>query len=112
LKKLSNSKEKSIITGGNIFRIEKGFVPQRAILSHKGVKIFVSHCGANSALEGLTYGKVILGIPYNFDQFDIAARVVDSGTGISVVSYRNFTRFQRDEENIFSPDTVFEKLKL
>ena len=40
-----------------------GWAPQVAILSHRAVGGFVSHCGWNSVLEAMTSGVVIVGWP-------------------------------------------------
>mmetsp|Transcript_16435 Transcript_16435/g.11601 ORF Transcript_16435/g.11601 Transcript_16435/m.11601 type:complete len:93 (+) Transcript_16435:138-416(+) len=41
----------------------KGFVPQKKLLHHPKIKLFVSHCGANSIHEALYFGKPLLGLP-------------------------------------------------
>ncbi|XP_024528780.1 7-deoxyloganetin glucosyltransferase-like [Selaginella moellendorffii] len=51
---------------------EQGFVtswaPQARVLSHSSVGAFLSHCGWNSTIEGVSSGKVILCWPCLFDQ--------------------------------------------
>ncbi|KAG2780290.1 hypothetical protein PC129_g1803 [Phytophthora cactorum] len=54
------------------------------ILSHPAVRLVVSHCGMVSAQEALVMGKPLLCIPFLVDQPDVAARVEDSGAGISL----------------------------
>ncbi|KAG7391685.1 hypothetical protein PHYPSEUDO_003759 [Phytophthora pseudosyringae] len=54
------------------------------ILSHPAVRLVVSHCGMVSAQEALVMGKPLLCIPFLVDQPDVAARVADSGAGISL----------------------------
>ncbi|OWZ10843.1 hypothetical protein PHMEG_00016228 [Phytophthora megakarya] len=54
------------------------------ILSHPAVRAVVSHCGMVSAQEALVMGKPVLCIPFLVDQPDVAARVADSGAGISL----------------------------
>ncbi|XP_039144398.1 scopoletin glucosyltransferase-like [Dioscorea cayenensis subsp. rotundata] len=49
--------------------VVKGWVPQAAILGHEGVGVFMTHCGWNSVLEGLSFGKPVLTWPLVFDQF-------------------------------------------
>ena len=39
------------------------FCPQREILNHKKTKIFMTHCGANGAIEAMYYGVAMLGFP-------------------------------------------------
>ena len=66
----------------NIFL--KSFVPQKQILSDARVLAFVSHGGANSVLESLYYGKVLLGSPIESDQAGVCYRVEKMGAGISL----------------------------
>eukprot|EP00918_Siedleckia_nematoides_P021884 GHVU01047163.1.p2 GENE.GHVU01047163.1~~GHVU01047163.1.p2 ORF type:complete len:213 (-),score=28.81 GHVU01047163.1:592-1230(-) len=52
-----------------------------AVLAHKAVKGFVSHCGGNSLHEALYTGTPTLGIPVAGDQDDVAWRLEASGAG-------------------------------
>ncbi|KAI5011560.1 hypothetical protein ZWY2020_013697 [Hordeum vulgare] len=45
-----------------------GWAPQLEILAHGATAFFVSHCGWNSLLEGLSHGKPILAWPMHSDQ--------------------------------------------
>jgi len=65
------------------FRIEH-FVSQQAVLSHPGVRVFVSHCGMNSINEALYWEKPILALPFFGDQYYNAARVVDLGVALKL----------------------------
>ncbi|XP_057958100.1 UDP-glycosyltransferase 89B2-like [Malania oleifera] len=63
----------------------KGWAPQVAILSHRAVGAFLTHCGWNSTLEGLVAGVVMLTWPMDSDQFTDAKFLVDQlGVGIRV----------------------------
>lgn len=55
----------------------KGWAPQTAILSHRAVGGFLSHCGWNSALEAVTAGVMILAWPMEADQFADAKLLVE-----------------------------------
>ncbi|XP_059655630.1 UDP-glycosyltransferase 89A2-like [Cornus florida] len=55
----------------------KGWAPQVAILSHRAVGGFVSHCGWNSVLEGIVAGVMILGWPMEADQYVNARLLVE-----------------------------------
>ncbi|KAK9278141.1 hypothetical protein L1049_027700 [Liquidambar formosana] len=65
--------------------IVKGWAPQVAILRHKSVGAFVTHCGWNSVLEGLSAGVMMLTWPTGADQFTNASLLVDQlGVGVRV----------------------------
>jgi len=57
------------------------FVPQKALLNHSKVAVLITHCGANSLLESIYYGKPILGFPIDVDQFSNCKRMEMIKTG-------------------------------
>ncbi|XP_052194935.1 UDP-glycosyltransferase 89A2-like [Diospyros lotus] len=66
-------------------RVIRGWAPQVAILSHRAVGGFLSHCGWNSVLEAVAGGVMILGWPMEADQFVNAKLVVEYlGAGVRV----------------------------
>ncbi|XP_071704283.1 flavonol 3-O-glucosyltransferase UGT89B1-like [Rutidosis leptorrhynchoides] len=70
--------------GGRGFMI-KGWAPQLAILRHQAVGSFVTHCGWNSTLEGVSSGVMMLTWPKGADQFANAMLLVDQlSVGIRV----------------------------
>ncbi|KAJ0747810.1 putative UDP-glucuronosyl/UDP-glucosyltransferase [Helianthus annuus] len=62
--------------GGRGF-IVIGWAPQLTILQHRAVGSFVTHCGWNSTLEGVTSGVTMLTWPMGADQFANAMLLVD-----------------------------------
>ncbi|OMO69966.1 UDP-glucuronosyl/UDP-glucosyltransferase [Corchorus olitorius] len=63
----------------------KGWAPQVAILKHRAVGAFLTHCGWNSTLEGVAAGVVMLTWPMGADQFTNTKLLVDQwGIGIRV----------------------------
>lgn len=53
----------------------QSFVPQKKLLEHPKVKLFVTHCGANSFSESVYFGTPMLAIPLDVDQFSNAKRI-------------------------------------
>ncbi|TYH80323.1 hypothetical protein ES332_D03G124400v1 [Gossypium tomentosum] len=63
----------------------KGWAPQLAVLRHRAVGAFLTHCGWNSTLEGIAAGVVMLTWPMGADQFTNTKLLVDEcGVGIRV----------------------------
>ncbi|KAF7806298.1 flavonol 3-O-glucosyltransferase UGT89B1-like [Senna tora] len=61
----------------------KGWAPQLAILGHRAVGSFLTHCGWNSVLEGMAAGVLMVTWPMGSDQFTNAELVVDKlGAGV------------------------------
>ncbi|KAL4591655.1 hypothetical protein LXL04_004625 [Taraxacum kok-saghyz] len=58
-------------------RMEKGWAPQVLILDHESVGGFVTHCGWNSVLEGVTGGVAMVAWPVTAEQFYNAKLVTD-----------------------------------
>ncbi|KAH8278406.1 hypothetical protein KR018_002702 [Drosophila ironensis] len=62
---------------GNIYRM--AVAPQRAILEHPKVQLFVTHGGLLSVMEAISSGVPMLGLPLFFDQFNNLHRVQVAG---------------------------------
>ncbi|XP_025411431.1 UDP-glucuronosyltransferase 2B1-like isoform X2 [Sipha flava] len=60
------------------------WLPQRAILQHPNVKVFISHGGLNGVYEAVDGGVPILGIPLFFDQPRNIQNLVDLGMALSL----------------------------
>ncbi|KAK7275050.1 hypothetical protein RIF29_16157 [Crotalaria pallida] len=63
--------------------VVKSWVPQVAILGHRVVGGFLSHCGWNSVLEAMMAGVAILGWPMEADQF-VNGRLLVENVGVAV----------------------------
>ncbi|KAG1327466.1 UDP-glycosyltransferase 89B1 [Cocos nucifera] len=65
--------------------VVRGWAPQVAILGHRAVAAFLTHCGWNSVLEAVTAGVAMLTWPMAADQFWNARLVVESaGVGLAL----------------------------
>ncbi|KAK4486363.1 hypothetical protein RD792_009036 [Penstemon davidsonii] len=53
------------------------WAPQERVLSHSSIACFVSHCGWNSTIEGLSMGVPFLCWPYFSDQFHNQSYICD-----------------------------------
>ncbi|XP_057767862.1 UDP-glycosyltransferase 89B2-like [Salvia miltiorrhiza] len=70
----------------------KGWAPQVAILEHKALRAFLTHCGWNSTLESIVAGVPMLAWPMGADQYlnatllveqlDVAIRVCEGPTAV------------------------------
>ncbi|KAG9440411.1 hypothetical protein H6P81_020576 [Aristolochia fimbriata] len=65
----------------------RGWAPQIRILGHRGVGGFVTHCGWNSILEGVTAGKPMITWPVFAEQFfneKLITKALGIGVGVGV----------------------------
>ena len=44
-------------------------MPQVKLLQSPRLQLFMTHCGANSLFEAMYFGKLIIGIPQEIDQY-------------------------------------------
>ncbi|PIN09113.1 UDP-glucuronosyl and UDP-glucosyl transferase [Handroanthus impetiginosus] len=84
---------RSDLANGSQFGKIVEWAPQVKVLSHVSVGCFLSHCGWNSTLEGLSNGVPFLCWPYFADQYHNQNYVCDKwGTGLRIDSDENGIR--------------------
>lgn len=54
-------------------------MPQKDLLGHPQIKVFVAHGGTNGVQEAIYHGVPVLGIPLFFDQYDNLLRLQERG---------------------------------
>ncbi|EXB38094.1 UDP-glycosyltransferase 83A1 [Morus notabilis] len=79
------------------------WAPQEKVLGHSSVGCFVSHCGWNSTVEGVSSGVPFLCWPYFADQFVNQSYVCDV--------WRVGLGFDRDENGVITRDEIRSKVE-
>ncbi|KAJ0812692.1 putative 7-deoxyloganetin glucosyltransferase [Helianthus annuus] len=77
------------------------WAPQQKVLSHPSVACFMSHCGWNSTLEGVTNGVPFLCWPYFADQFHNETYICDI--------WKNGLGLEKDEVGIITRGEIMSK---
>ncbi|XP_010925717.1 scopoletin glucosyltransferase-like [Elaeis guineensis] len=73
--------------------IIRGWAPQTLILNHEAVGGFVTHCGWNSCMEGVSAGVPMIAWPMFAEQFfneRLIVEVLKVGIGVGVKEYAHF----------------------
>ncbi|GMJ10803.1 hypothetical protein like AT3G02100 [Hibiscus trionum] len=79
------------------------WAPQGAVLEHSSIACFVSHCGWNSTLEGVSNGVPFLCWPYFADQFLNQSYICDI--------WKVGLKFERDERGIIGKEEIKSKVE-
>ncbi|KAJ0667265.1 putative 7-deoxyloganetic acid glucosyltransferase [Helianthus annuus] len=79
------------------------WAPQQKVLSHPSVACFMSHCGWNSTLEGVTNGVPFLCWPYFADQFHNETYICDI--------WKNGLGLEKDEADIITRREIMSKVE-
>ncbi|CAA3023207.1 UDP-glycosyltransferase 83A1-like [Olea europaea subsp. europaea] len=80
------------------------WAPQERVLAHSSVWCFLSHCGWNSTMEGLSLGVPFLCWPYFADQFHNENYICDM--------WRIGLRLNRDENGLRSRHDIVSKIEM
>ncbi|KAM0831008.1 hypothetical protein ACQ4PT_065836 [Festuca glaucescens] len=73
-----------------------GWVPQLEILAHDAVAVFLTHCGWNSTIEGLLFGRPLVMLPIMGDQEPNARLMERRKVGALVPRSQNDGSFDRE----------------
>ncbi|KAF6165111.1 hypothetical protein GIB67_000695 [Kingdonia uniflora] len=79
-----------------------GWAPQREVLAHPSIACFVTHCGWNSTMEGVSTGVPLLTWPYFADQFLNQSYICDI--------WKVGLRLKDDDNGIISRDEIKKKV--
>ncbi|KAJ0667267.1 putative UDP-glucuronosyl/UDP-glucosyltransferase [Helianthus annuus] len=79
------------------------WAPQQKVLAHPSVACFMSHCGWNSTLEGVTNGLPFLCWPYFADQFHNESYICDI--------WKTGLRLEKDEAEIITRGEIRTKVE-
>lgn len=79
------------------------WAPQQRVLSHPSIACFVSHCGWNSTMEGVSNGVPFLCWPYFADQFFNQTYICDI--------WKIGLGFERDERGIVTREEIKNKME-
>lgn len=60
------------------------WAPQQTVLQHNSIVMSILHCGLNGVQESLSNSLPVICMPLGYDQFEVAAKVVSAGVGLSM----------------------------
>lgn len=81
--------------------ITRNWVPQVLILSHKAIGAFLTHCGWNSTLEGISNGVPLITFPMFSEQFYNEKIIVEVlGIGVNVGAEKLMPIWGEDKDGV------------
>lgn len=97
---------KSQFEGTNSQGLVLRWSPQKTILAHPSVQLFVSHCGWNSVIESVYFGKPVIGWPFFADQLGNALFLKRIGLGISLYAIESSGVAGGEKKQITAEDII------
>ncbi|XP_050556014.1 UDP-glucosyltransferase 2-like [Spodoptera frugiperda] len=85
------------------------WAPQRSILAHPNVKIFITHGGLFSSIEAIHFGVPIIGIPVRFDQNTNVNKAVLNGYASKVALSYDLPKDLKAAINFMLNDDCYNK---
>ncbi|KAJ0985963.1 hypothetical protein J5N97_004319 [Dioscorea zingiberensis] len=85
--------------------VVRGWAPQVAVLGHDAVGGFVTHCGWNSVLEGVSSGLPMVTWPLSTEQF-INEKLVVEVLGTAVRAWEGFRSTEEGEKEVVKAGDV------
>ncbi|XP_069002389.1 UDP glucuronosyltransferase 5 family, polypeptide D1 isoform X1 [Embiotoca jacksoni] len=96
--------ERPSTLGNNTLIVD--WMPQKDLLGHPQIKVFVAHGGTNGVQEAIYYGVPVLGIPLFFDQYDNLLRLQERGAGkIIQLADVNSHSFEQGVKEVLQQDS-------
>ncbi|KAK4361362.1 hypothetical protein RND71_020314 [Anisodus tanguticus] len=83
--------------------IHRGWIPQAKILSHSCIGGFLTHCGWNSVIEALCFGRVLIMFPVMNDQGLNTRLLEEKGVGVEIP--------RNEKDGSFTSDLVAKTVK-
>nr|XP_033493800.1 UDP glucuronosyltransferase 5 family, polypeptide D1 [Epinephelus lanceolatus] len=88
------------------------WMPQKDLLGHPQIKVFVAHGGTNGVQEAIYHGVPVLGIPLFFDQYDNLLRMQERGAAkIIELSDVNGHSFEQGIKEVLHQDSYRQNIQ-
>ncbi|XP_037543893.1 UDP-glucuronosyltransferase 2C1-like [Nematolebias whitei] len=102
--------ERPVMLGNNTLMTD--WMPQKDLLGHSQVKLFIAHGGTNGVQEAIYYGVPVLGIPLFFDQYDNLIRLQERGSAkILKLADFNGQTFKESIEEVLYNDSYRQNMQ-
>ncbi|XP_014327765.1 UDP-glucuronosyltransferase 2C1-like isoform X1 [Xiphophorus maculatus] len=88
------------------------WMPQKDLLGHPQIKVFIAHGGTNGVQEAIYFGVPVLGIPLFFDQYDNLLRLQKRGAAKIIQLHEvNGHSFERAVKEVLHKDSYKENIQ-